>query len=211
MVQENAIKKLYEQAEAKYRELLQRYEIDRYAFSDEEFAQMDAYRIIQNTLKYAGTRENAGYLLKESIWCGSDGLWSIRDESIRILQDYVDTYFPETMDIEITGRLKGRRSMLPEGWKWEHYEDGSGSLQSPDGKTYFQYDLYTKEFKTSMEKPEWVYMDDFTLRQFVRYAEDTVLEKLYTEREKQISDVKTKAGEPEQTEGTVRKRMGKSR
>jgi len=37
-------------------------------------------------------------------------------------------------------------AFLPEGWSWKQYNDGSGSLKSPDGKNYFGYDLQTKEF-----------------------------------------------------------------
>lgn len=31
--------------------------------------------------------------------------------------------------------------MLPDGWVWNHWKDGSGSLVSPYGKRYFSYDL----------------------------------------------------------------------
>lgn len=34
---------------------------------------------------------------------------------------------------------------LPEGWMWEHFEDGSGGLQDPDGNTCICYDLTTSE------------------------------------------------------------------
>ncbi|MBQ8248124.1 MAG: hypothetical protein IJZ42_13430 [Lachnospiraceae bacterium] len=30
---------------------------------------------------------------------------------------------------------------LPDGWEWRDYNDGSGSLKSPEGKSYFSYDL----------------------------------------------------------------------
>ena len=30
---------------------------------------------------------------------------------------------------------------LPSGWHWTDWKDGSGSLQAPDGRTLFQYDL----------------------------------------------------------------------
>lgn len=36
---------------------------------------------------------------------------------------------------------------LPEGRNWIHYEDASGHLQSPDGKSYFSYDWFTGEYK----------------------------------------------------------------
>lgn len=37
-------------------------------------------------------------------------------------------------------------TQLPEGWYWKEYEDGSGSLNSPDGKDYFSYDRQTQEY-----------------------------------------------------------------
>ncbi len=36
---------------------------------------------------------------------------------------------------------------LPAGWKWVVYGDGSGSLNSPDGKGYFFFDQKTGEYK----------------------------------------------------------------
>ena len=38
---------------------------------------------------------------------------------------------------------------LGKGWKWHKYDDGSGYLESPDGKEYMHYDLYTNEYKFS--------------------------------------------------------------
>lgn len=34
---------------------------------------------------------------------------------------------------------------LPDGWKWRCYDDGSGSLDAPDGESFFAYDLCTGE------------------------------------------------------------------
>lgn len=34
---------------------------------------------------------------------------------------------------------------LPDGWKWQCYDDGSGSLDAPDGESFFAYDLCTGE------------------------------------------------------------------
>lgn len=33
------------------------------------------------------------------------------------------------------------------GWNWHKYNDGSGYLESPDGKEYMSYDLDTNEYK----------------------------------------------------------------
>lgn len=36
---------------------------------------------------------------------------------------------------------------LPEGWQWECFDDGSGSLMAPDDTSYFSYDLATGEMR----------------------------------------------------------------
>lgn len=38
---------------------------------------------------------------------------------------------------------------LGEGWNWHKYNDGSGHLESPDGKEYMSYDLQTNEYKVT--------------------------------------------------------------
>lgn len=35
---------------------------------------------------------------------------------------------------------------LPEGWYWNKYSDGSGSLRDPNGEDVFSYDLATGEY-----------------------------------------------------------------
>lgn len=36
---------------------------------------------------------------------------------------------------------------LPDGWQWVCFDDGSGSLDAPDGTSYFSYDLATGEMR----------------------------------------------------------------
>jgi|GEM_PF-721510 len=48
---------------------------------------------------------------------------------------------------------------MPEGWEWHCYEDGSGSLKSPDGKRYVQYDLSTSQYENA--KDEWFFFDGY--------------------------------------------------
>ncbi|MCL2545762.1 MAG: hypothetical protein FWE06_01020 [Oscillospiraceae bacterium] len=36
---------------------------------------------------------------------------------------------------------------LPDGWHWREYDDGSGALDAPDGKSYFSYDRMTNEYR----------------------------------------------------------------
>ena len=68
-------------------------------------------------------------------------------------------------------------SKKQETYTWYHYEDGSGSLESPNGEKYFQYDYSTNEVKIT-EESKWksiydLFLHDKTLEE---YAEDYVLE-----------------------------------
>ena len=67
-------------------------------------------------------------------------------------------------------------SGLPEGWLWREYDDGSGSLKSPAGKSYYNYDLQTQEYKSSSFGNGWTDMKDIynrpkSLNEFKIYAE----------------------------------------
>ena len=75
---------------------------------------------------------------------------------------------------------------LPKGWKWQHYDDGSGSLQSPDGKSYFSYDRQTGEYKNL--NGHYTNMPGYTgnpssvnFKDFIDFAEDLAREKLIDE------------------------------
>ncbi|MCL2853605.1 MAG: hypothetical protein FWE20_11370 [Defluviitaleaceae bacterium] len=49
---------------------------------------------------------------------------------------------------------------LPDGWGWQEWNDGSGDLVSPEGKSVVSYDLQTKEYKID---GEWNFMGDTKL------------------------------------------------
>lgn len=40
---------------------------------------------------------------------------------------------------------------LGEGWNWHKYDDGSGHLESPEGKEYMSYDLQTNEYRITRD------------------------------------------------------------
>jgi hypothetical protein len=68
-------------------------------------------------------------------------------------------------------------SGLPEGWIWREFDDGSGSLKSPTGNSYYGYDLQTQEYKSSSLGNRWTDMKDFyerpkSLNEFKAYAEN---------------------------------------
>lgn len=48
------------------------------------------------------------------------------------------------------------------GWTWEQYDDGSGHLSSPKGKSYFQYDLSTHEYRDpGRDGNNWCFFDGY--------------------------------------------------
>lgn len=74
-------------------------------------------------------------------------------------------------------------SDLPEGWSWNDYDDGSGSLKSPNGRSYYSYDLQTQEYKLPYGKNEWTDMKDRSenlksLNEFKSFAENDLREKV---------------------------------
>lgn len=60
---------------------------------------------------------------------------SVVDSDVLVEDDYDD------MEAKIVPCKK-----LGEGWFWHKYNDGSGHLQSPEGKEYMSYDLCTNEY-----------------------------------------------------------------
>lgn len=67
-------------------------------------------------------------------------------------------------------------SDLPDGWTWNDYEDGSGSLKSPSGHRYYSYDMQTQEYTLPYGRREWTGMRDFydapkSLNEFKSYVE----------------------------------------
>lgn len=72
---------------------------------------------------------------------------------------------------------------LGEGWVWCNYNDGSGHLESPEGKKYMTYDLSTNEYKVT-ESYDWdffplsyYYADGYSPSSFnaFEYMEDYML------------------------------------
>lgn len=77
---------------------------------------------------------------------------------------------------------------LPKGWNWVQYDDGSGSLESPEGKSYFLYDWNTGEYKTTDEDKYYdFYLNEnydtggYSIGSFVEfkeYAENVIKERI---------------------------------
>jgi len=68
-------------------------------------------------------------------------------------------------------------SDLPDGWTWNDYDDGSGSLKSPSGHRYYSYDMQNQEYTLPYGRREWTVMRDFydapkSLNEFKSYVEN---------------------------------------
>ncbi|NMR33146.1 hypothetical protein HIO71_02870 [Chryseobacterium aquaticum] len=93
------------------------------------------------------------------------------------LEENVDFFLDEGFEENLTPA-----SDLPDDWVWREYDDGSGSLKSPGGYSYYSYDLQTQEYRLPYGSKEWTGMRDFynepqTLHDFKIYAERDIKEK----------------------------------
>lgn len=86
---------------------------------------------------------------------------------------------------------------LPDGWHWVNYDDGSGHLQSPDGKDYFSYDWTTGEYKITPDKSyDFFMVENYesggysigSFADFKEYAEKWVKDNVLT-RDKSVREV----------------------
>ena len=83
-------------------------------------------------------------------------------------------------------------SSLLEGWYWRIYDDGSGSLVSPTGNSYFHFDWSTYEYQVD-EDDHYSYfgnIDDngnpLTFEDFKKYAEEYAIKKFVNLQENQM-------------------------
>lgn len=94
------------------------------------------------------------------------------------------------MTEELEEEMIVQAKSLPEGWLWHHYEDGSGSLHSPSGQTFFSYDMmpywpagieYRREDSSGWDIYYGSSMDDF-----IQMAESTIFHNVLSTEEKQM-------------------------
>lgn len=79
--------------------------------------------------------------------------------------------------------------LLPEGWYWKNWSDGSGSVKSPNENIYFSYDWTTGEYKID-DNSNWdFYLNENystggysvpSLSDFKRFAEKWINENILT-------------------------------
>lgn len=69
-------------------------------------------------------------------------------------------------------------SELPAGWVCIKYNDGSGYLRSPEGKTYFSYDMQTGEYDEYDDRHWSFWAIPMNFSNFAEFAERKMLRKL---------------------------------
>lgn len=73
---------------------------------------------------------------------------------------------------------------LGDGWNWHKYDDGSGHLESPEGKEYMSYDLQTNEYQVNRNSSydffplNYYYADGVDPKEFkpFEYMEDKMID-----------------------------------
>ncbi|KQK26043.1 hypothetical protein AR438_10710 [Chryseobacterium aquaticum] len=86
----------------------------------------------------------------------------VREIEMTYLEENADFFSDEGFEENLTPA-----SDLPDGWTWNDYDDGSGSLKSPSGHRYYSYDLQTQEYTLPYGRREWTGMRDFMMLQKV--------------------------------------------
>ena len=95
-------------------------------------------------------------------------------------EGHVDTSISEQLDsVNIYSRNRNNIQF----WTWKDYDDLSGHLVAPDGKSYFSYDWTTKEYKVTPDSGWDSFLDadptrDTSLTAFKEYAQKFVKENI---------------------------------
>ncbi len=80
----------------------------------------------------------------------------VEKETINFEEEYIDDTDVEEDDYDDDMKAKiVPCKKLGEGWFWHKYDDGSGHLESPDGKEYMSYDLCTNEYMVDKNSKDY--------------------------------------------------------
>ena len=96
---------------------------------------------------------------------------------------------PNSVNEQMKENLKNNLS--EQIWLWKDYDDLSGHLVAPDGKSYFSYDWTTKEYKVTPDSVWDSFLDadptrDTSLTAFKEYAQKFVKENIVKDRDIKI-------------------------
>lgn len=162
------------------------YDIEQSFFKTLDEAKNEARRYINSVeYGYAVVTEQSGYdddltdeglnevPVSEADYDVSNVVFSIRkDPNGTMTEGFVEKDADDRMRI-LTA------DMLPAGWEWHCFNDGSGSLHGPAGEDYFSYDLQTREYVEPVSE-EWKFWKDYPdpmlFHEFKQFAEEYMLQ-----------------------------------
>ena len=108
----------------------------------------------------------------------------INDENIvSLFNSMIEEHVKENIQKYDEYKIEREASQKNEVWTWKDYDDLSGHLESPDGKSYFEYDWTTKEYKITSDSGWDSFIDadptrDTSLTAFKEYAQKFVKENI---------------------------------
>lgn len=104
----------------------------------------------------------------------------INDEKIvSLFNNMIEEHVKENIQKYDEYKTQREASKKEKLWTWKDYDDFSGHLESPDGKSYFSYDWTTKEYKITSDSGWDSFIDadptrDTSLSAFKDYAQDYI-------------------------------------
>lgn len=116
----------------------------------------------------------------------------INDENIvSLFNSMIEEHVKENIQKYDEYKTQREASQKNEVWTWKDYDDLSGHLVAPDGKSYFSYDWTTKEYKVTPDSTWDSFLDadptrDTSLTAFKEYAQKFVKENIVRDRDIKI-------------------------
>lgn len=116
----------------------------------------------------------------------------INDENIvSLFNSMIEEHVKENIQKYDEYKIEREASQKNEVWTWKDYDDLSGHLVAPDGKSYFSYDWTTKEYKVTPDSVWDSFLDadptrDTSLTAFKEYAQKFVKENIVRDRDIKI-------------------------
>lgn len=114
---------------------------------------------------------------------GGDEIIINDKELVSLFNGMIEGHVKENIQKYDEYKIKREASQKNEVWSWKDYDDLSGHLVAPDGKSYFSYDWTTKEYKVTPDSIWDSFLDadptrDTSLTAFKEYAQKFVKENI---------------------------------
>lgn len=122
---------------------------------------------------------------------GGDEIIINDKELVSLFNGMIEGHVKENIQKYDEYKIKREASQKNEVWTWKDYDDLSGHLVAPDGKSYFSYDWTTKEYKVTPDSAWDSFLDadptrNTSLTAFKEYAQKFVKENIVRDRDIKI-------------------------